>query len=165
MQRGQADGAARAFLAAALYARDAKLAATGYYALGVAGLERGDLEGARDAFFDALALAPGDRHARFNLEWTQVALERLPPPEAPARPEEDAREGDESAEERREPPSRPEPSEATTDEAAPVPSLSEAERRRLLDQVRDDPSRAFREAARRDAKGEDARRRHDAPRW
>ncbi len=165
MQRGQADGAARAFLAAALYASEAELAATGYYALGVAGLERGDLEGARDAFFDALALAPGDRRARFNLEWTLVALERLPPPEAPARPEESAREGEENAGERRVPPPRPEASEATTPEAAPLPSLSEAERRRLLDQVRDDPSRAFREAARRAAEGKDARRRRDAPRW
>ena len=74
--------AERAFLAAALYARDPQLASMAYFDLGVTALERGALEAARNAFFDALALAPGDDEARFNLEWTLRALREppLPPP-------------------------------------------------------------------------------------
>lgn len=73
--------AERAFLAAALLARDPALASLAYFDLGVSALERGELEVARDAFFDALALAPRDEEARFNLEWTLGALrEEVPPP-------------------------------------------------------------------------------------
>jgi len=79
------DEASRAFLAAALSARERELAATAYYDLGVSALARADLSGARDAFFDALALAPDDREARFNLEWTLRALSERPPPEPPPR--------------------------------------------------------------------------------
>jgi Ca-activated chloride channel family protein len=77
--------AERALLAAALYARNPQLASMAYFDLGVTALERGALEAARDAFFDALALAPGDDEARFNLEWTLRALREpsLPPPPAP----------------------------------------------------------------------------------
>ncbi len=71
--------AAIAFLEAALYSRDPDTAALAYYDLGVTSLEAGALERARDAFFDALALAPHDRRAQFNLEWTLRALEARPP--------------------------------------------------------------------------------------
>lgn len=74
--------ASRAFLAAALSSQDSVVAATAYYDLGVSSLAAGDLISARDAFFDALALAPDDREARFNLEWTLRALAERPPPEA-----------------------------------------------------------------------------------
>ena len=78
---GLAPEAERAFLAAALLARDPALASLAYFDLGVSALERGELEVARDAFFDTLALAPRDEEARFNLEWTLGALrEEVPPP-------------------------------------------------------------------------------------
>jgi Ca-activated chloride channel family protein len=77
---GDHEGASHAFGAAALYARDPSVAALGYYDLGVAALAQGRLPEARDAFFDALALAPGDRRARFNLEWTLRALAAQLPP-------------------------------------------------------------------------------------
>jgi Ca-activated chloride channel family protein len=73
-----AEEAGRAFLAAALRARDTGTAALAYYDLGVVALERGELEAARDAFFDSLALAPKDDEARFNLEWTLAALAETP---------------------------------------------------------------------------------------
>jgi len=72
--RGDRDEALRAFSAAATLARDPGLAALAYYDLGVAALEAGRLETARDAFLDAVALAPQDRRALFNLEWTLEAL-------------------------------------------------------------------------------------------
>jgi Ca-activated chloride channel family protein len=89
-EAGDAREAERAFLAAALRARDPRAAALAYYDLGVTALGRGDLEGARDAFLDALALAPDDREARFNLEWTLAALAETPilmmaPPESDAK--------------------------------------------------------------------------------
>jgi Ca-activated chloride channel family protein len=75
--------AERAFLAAALYAREPAVTSLAYFDLGVAALERDELETARDAFFDALAFAPRDEEARFNLEWTLRALsEAAPPPPA-----------------------------------------------------------------------------------
>jgi Ca-activated chloride channel family protein len=78
---GMGPEAERAFLAAALLARDPALASLAYFDLGVSALERGELEVARDAFFDTLALAPRDEEARFNLEWTLGALrEEVPPP-------------------------------------------------------------------------------------
>jgi len=81
-RRGEGEEALRAFAAAAS-ARDPDLAALAYYDLGVAALRAGRLETARDAFLDAVALAPDDRRALFNLEWTLEALaERgaTPPP-------------------------------------------------------------------------------------
>jgi tetratricopeptide (TPR) repeat protein len=75
--------AERAFLAAALVTHDPALAALAYFDLGVAALEQGRLETARDAFFDALALAPGDEEARFDLEWTLRALREAPPSPPP----------------------------------------------------------------------------------
>jgi Ca-activated chloride channel family protein len=83
------DEASRAFLAAALAATEPDLAALAYYDLGVSSLARSDLAAARDAFFDSLALAPDDREARFNLEWTLRALAARPP----ETPSPDARRG------------------------------------------------------------------------
>jgi len=84
-QRGEGAEALRAFAAAAASARDPDLAALAYYDLGVAALRADRLETARDAFLDAVALAPDDRRALFNLEWTLEALaERAgTPPPAP----------------------------------------------------------------------------------
>jgi len=87
LERGERDAAARAFEAAAITAADPSLAALAYYDLAVTSLERGDLDGARDALFDALALDPGDRRARFNLEWTLRALAATPPPAPESEPE------------------------------------------------------------------------------
>ena len=76
---GRHEEASIAFLEAALQAGDPGLAGLAYYDLGVASLEAGKLERARDAFFDALAMAPGDRRTEFNLEWTLRALAARPP--------------------------------------------------------------------------------------
>jgi tetratricopeptide (TPR) repeat protein len=78
LERGDTGGAQRALAAAALATRDAALAALAYYHLGVAHLAAGELEGARLAFFDALALDPEDAMARFDLEWTLAASRRPP---------------------------------------------------------------------------------------
>ena len=94
---GDHEGAARAFAAAALGARDPALAAVAYYDLGVTALARGELEEARDAFFDALALAPRDLRTRFNLEWTLRALAAQPPEQEGAEADGDASEQDEQA--------------------------------------------------------------------
>jgi tetratricopeptide (TPR) repeat protein len=140
---GRRDAARRAFLAAALSARDEGLAALAYYDLGVAALEEGDYEAARDAFFDALALDPSDREARYNLEWSLKALpgDETPPP----LPETEA--GEEDPE-----PERPEPTPElpTQPEAAGAEQpggLSEEERQRWLARVDDDLGRALRSAA------------------
>jgi len=149
LARGQQDAARRAFLAAALTARDPAVAALAYYDLGVVALETGDYEEARDAFFDALALAPRDREARYNLEWTLEAMpgEAPPPPDGPG--------GDESEEEqeREEPdPDVPALMELTEAEGAepqrgdPAP-LTEDERNRWLGRVEDDLEHALRSAA------------------
>ena len=78
--------ALHAFRAVALGAADPAVAAVGYHDMGVLALERGDLEGARDAFLDALSLAPGDTQTLFNLEWTLQALAAQPPPQTPRPP-------------------------------------------------------------------------------
>ena len=51
-----------------------------FYDLGVAPSRAAISRRARDAFFDAIALAPDDRRAQFNLEWTLRALATRPPP-------------------------------------------------------------------------------------
>jgi Ca-activated chloride channel family protein len=80
-REGLPEDAARAYLAAGLHARDSALAALAWYDLGVTELALGDLPGARDAFFDALALEPHEPHTQFNLEWTLRAIaEHVPPP-------------------------------------------------------------------------------------
>lgn len=145
LERGRRDAAARAFLAAALRARDADAAAIAYYDLGIAHLEGGDLEAARDAFFDALAFDPRDEKARYNLEWTLVALAQQPPPEPPPLPDEVG------PEDTPPPPAVAEPGEADDEPAPPAPEpppMSETQRRRLLERVEDDPGHALRSAAR-----------------
>jgi Ca-activated chloride channel family protein len=163
---GQREGAARAFLAAALYARDPLTAARAHYSRGVAELERTELERARNAFFDALAFDPSDSRARFNLEWVLLSLS-LRPPDAPlptTRSERDEAEPDEHNE--------PEP---TDERALPVPkevreqpqqqrraSLDAAARARSLERVEDDIDRSLRAAARSESPG---RRRSSGPSW
>jgi Ca-activated chloride channel family protein len=155
LARGRHPAAERALLAAALSAREPSLAALAYYDLGVAALERGDLEAARNAFFDALALDPSDRQARFNLEWTLMALaKRAPPPLPEAR--KPGQEGEKPRAKRRE----PEPGPADEEAAAPLPD--EAQRRRWLDRVRDDPTHALRAAARAQRRAGSGR---GAPAW
>lgn len=138
LDRGQRDEAARAFRAAAVAARDPELAGLAWFDLGVAALETGDLEAAREAFFDALALAPDDREARYNLEWTQQALESEAQPPPPLPPE---------ARPAPAPPPEPEEPESVEAEQQPRPEPSEAERRRWLQRVDDDLSRSLRAAA------------------
>ncbi len=143
LEEREPESAARAFVAAAVFAREPELAALAYYNLGVAALEQRDLETARDAFFDSLALAPGDSQARFNLEWTLLGLAVRPPPSPPEpRPEEESGRSTSPADES--PPETTEPDlvPATSDVAGPTPS--EAERARLLGRVIDDPTRGFR---------------------
>ncbi len=140
LERGQRQAASRAFFAAAIHARTPQEAAVAYYDLGVAALEDGDLTAARTAFLDALAFAPGDAKARFNLEWTMLALRQHEPP---------------PPEKRESPPSAPPPEPAVATDAVPqTPSpsteppaepqpLSEPARRRLLERIEDDPARAL----------------------
>lgn len=153
--------AAAAFAAAALYATNARIAALSHYGLGVARLKNGDLEAARDAFFDALAFNPSDDKARFNLEWTLAALiERPPdgtrPDEEPETDSEskstpDETDGDEpAAASQRVPELRP-PAERDAAPAAggPRPArLSEKQLLRSLARVTDDLERSIRAAAR-----------------
>jgi tetratricopeptide (TPR) repeat protein len=143
-ERGQRAGAERAFRAAALLARDDGLAALAYYDLGVAALERGALDEARDAFFDAVALDPQSPRALHNLEWTLAALaarRETPPPPKP-RPE--------SSGERGRPELTPQSEGREGDRATrPRPaSLDPDEVRRWLDQAEDDPRRGLRADAR-----------------
>lgn len=112
-EAGDPAEAAHAFSAALVRAHEPAEIALASYDLGVALLELRDFAGARDAFFDALAYAPDDRQAKFNLEWALRALEQQSPPTAPA-----------------EPPPRPEPPppDAGDDSAtAPAPQASAAE--------------------------------------
>jgi Ca-activated chloride channel family protein len=143
LERGQRDEAARAFLAAALSAPDARSAGIAYFDLGVAALEAADYVAARDAFLDALAFLPGDARARFNLEWTLRALEQHPQPAAQPEPPPDA-------EPKPAPPppeAQPDPDSERDEQAEPEPpALSPEEQRRWLERVRDDPGRALRAA-------------------
>jgi tetratricopeptide (TPR) repeat protein len=161
LERGDTDGAVRALEAAALVTRDPALAALAYYHLGVAQLGAGELEAARTAFFDALALAPEDAHARFDLEWTLAALKRRPPAARPDEPQPERREmpaPQATPVESRE----PAPSPHSESPAAPAP-LSAQERQQLLDRLPDDPSRSLRLSARSGAG--DALPRTGDPAW
>ncbi len=106
----------------------------------MAALERGDLETARDAFFDALALAPDDPQARFNLEWALLGLAVQPSPELRAEKEPVRNEPPAKASAR--PTTESDLVDSTPGVVAPAPS--EAERARLLGRVVDDPTRGFR---------------------
>jgi tetratricopeptide (TPR) repeat protein len=157
LERGQRDAAARAFLAAALSAQDAEAASIAYFDLGVAALEQGDYPAARAAFLDALALAPKDPRARFNLEWTLEALQQHPAPKPRPEPAEDAP--------KPAPPPLPHPDPDASPEAGTPPPqpprLSEEEQRRWLERVRDDPGRALRAAV----AASPAERRATGPAW
>jgi tetratricopeptide (TPR) repeat protein len=149
LERGRHPAAERALLAAALSAREPSLAALAYYDLGVAALEQGHLEAARNAFFDALALDPSDRQARFNLELTLIALAKRAPLPVP-----ELREPSQEAEKPRA--ERPKPEQSLADEDAAAsgerapgsPPPGEEQRQRWLERVRDDPTHALRAAAR-----------------
>ncbi len=164
LERGDTEGATLALRAAALATRETALAALAYYHLGVAHLAAGELEEARLAFFDALALDPEDAIARFDLEWTLAALARRPPP----RP---AGAANEQPEPKLPQPSPEAPLEADLEpapgqrrEPSPVPpALGGEDRRRLLNRVPDDPSRALRLTARSELGGASARA--EGPAW
>ena len=160
-EAGDPEEGARALAAAVVRARLPADAALASYDLGVALLELGDLAGARDAFFDALAFDPGDQQAKFNLEWALRALERAAqstPPEAPHPPDEAAPEPKAAVEPKQEAeaPPKPLPSpERAPDaaqregeggaeaEATPAP-LTPEEVARWLESVRDTPPPAAR---------------------
>jgi tetratricopeptide (TPR) repeat protein len=162
-ERGENAAAARAFAAAAVVAAEPGVAAIAYYDLGVTALAQGDLATARDAFFDALALAPGDREARFNLEWTLEGLAARPPaspPQPESTPLTSAAEGPAA--------NRPSPTEARPTSAAlpagspaDAPPPSKAERARWLSRVDDDPTRSIRSATREEGRD----RRRSGPAW
>jgi Ca-activated chloride channel family protein len=131
--RGELEEAEHAFFAALALARDPAVAADAYYDLGVAALARRDYEAARSAFFDSLALRPGDRETQFNLEWTLLALESapLPQPNATTRPEDTAPESEPEPSEREAEPRRGEPQRADepeTDEERGERQRADAER-------------------------------------
>jgi Ca-activated chloride channel family protein len=148
LERGRQEAAQRAFLAAALSTSDPELAALAYYNLGVAALEEGSYEVARDAFFDALALRPGDRRARFNLEWSLAAMSaKTHRPEAKSS-RRLAAERELGAPRRRE--EEPEATEAgrpTETETSPL-TLDQERRDRWLARIEDDPTAALRSAER-----------------
>ena len=165
-EQGREDEAALALRAAAVGARDRGDAAVAYYDLGVLEVQRKRFEAARDAFLDALALAPDDGEARFNLEWSLRAL-------AASQQEPEQRRADDAGAEtgERPEPKRPDPNEppgaregdrtmppselprpATAGDTEPergfAPELSPDRAQQWLDAVADDPGRAMRAAAR-----------------
>jgi Mg-chelatase subunit ChlD/tetratricopeptide (TPR) repeat protein len=170
-ERGDRAGAEHALRAAALGARDPALAGLAWYDLGVLALGARELEAARDAFLESLALAPDDGPARFNLEWTLRALEEEPPPPTPGgrAPQDEEESEPEQAPEP--PPGRPEPRDEGPDaerpapspesggEAAPrfAPELADEEVQRWLDEVQDAAGAALRAAA-DDSEGRQRRR-------
>jgi outer membrane biosynthesis protein TonB len=158
-EAGDPEEAVHAFSAAVVRAREPELVALASYDLGVALLELGDFAGASDAFFDALAHAPGDRQAKFNLEWALRALAKQAPPPPPQPDAEPPPEREEADEPRPAPEPKPEPeptAESPTGQAPPRPGegapgaprepLSLDEVARWLDAVRDVPPAAARRA-------------------
>jgi len=166
LERGRNEAAARAFLAAAVFAREAEVAAVAYHDLGVAALTNGELELARDAFFDALAADPSLRASRFNLEWTLQALAHRPPPLAEpemASPRRRAAMDEPTAAGAAEHTAAPEHGP----EVQPLPAsepilLSPEQRRRWLERAADDPTQWLRAAARAP---DEAKRRPEEPAW
>jgi Ca-activated chloride channel family protein len=162
--------AARAFAAAAVRARAPEGVALASYDLGVALLEAGDYAGARDAFFDAVALASDDGMAKFNLEWSLRALAAEPPPpqetsEPSGEPPPESEDSEREAEApepapvpEAEPAREPEPAEAS----ASLPQhteLTPEDVARWLDAVEDQPLPAFR------AKLEEGPSARSGPQW
>jgi Ca-activated chloride channel family protein len=170
-ENGSMREAERAFLAAAVRAREPEVGATAYYDLGVTLLERGSFESARDAFFDALALSPDDDRARFNLEWTLAAIDRRRPEGSSEDGENESDARPRAGDDRTEPPDLGEDhgdAPAQTDAAATRPDdpgsaapLDAADASKWLDAVRDDPGRALRATAADGASGRTVR----GPRW
>jgi Ca-activated chloride channel family protein len=180
-EQGRDEEAAFALRAAAIGARDPGDAAVAYYDLGVLEVQRKRYAVARDAFLDALALAPEDHQARFNLEWSLHAL-------AEAARESEQRHADAAAQETGERPepkqpdatqppaprqgdSPPPPSElprpSTANGAEPgrgfAPELSPDRAQQWLDAIADDPGRALRAIAREAANPRVPR--SEAARW
>lgn len=146
LERGQRDAALRLFLAAAVHARAPHATAIAYFDVGVAQLARGELEAARDAFLDALAFDPNDEQARFDLEWTLVALEQHPPSTSP--PPREPKPAKRAAPAPSPKPETPKPETKSPPEPAPEAALSPRQQQRLLERIEDDPSQALRSAAR-----------------
>ena len=108
-----------------------------------------DLPAAREAFLDALALDPRDEKARFNLEWTLLAMAERPPLELPPPPKpSDAPEPPAQLPLPEPDPEPPEEQAEGPESASPPPALSEERQRRLLERIEDDPRHALRSAAR-----------------
>jgi len=148
-EAGDPEEAARAFAAALVRAREPELIALASYDLGVALLELGDFAGAGDAFFDALAYAPRDAEAKFNLEWALRAQGSEPPPPPPPTPSSEPPPPDAEPEEAAEQPPAPEPAPAPPSEAgdaAEQPALAPEDVARWLESVRDVPPPALRGA-------------------
>ncbi|MEE8508105.1 MAG: VWA domain-containing protein [Myxococcota bacterium] len=164
-EAGRRKEAQQAFLAAALVARDPRLAALSYHNLGVTLLEQRDFQSARDAFFDALALAPSDDQTRFNLEWTLEAVASRPPELEPppdpdpgqSRPRDEEAEAKEKPEKKR-PDQRPRPAKS---DVRPPARFDAEQRRRWLERIEDDPARALRSAV----AGRPTVSRRGAPTW
>jgi tetratricopeptide (TPR) repeat protein len=175
-EQGREDEAALALRAAAVGARDRGDAAIAFYDLGVLEVQRKRYEAARDAFLDALALAPED--AKVDLEWSLRASagaagtrraddagaetgerpepERPDPNEPPG-----AREGKGTT-----PPSElPKPASAGGAESKRgfAPELSPDRAQQWLDAVTDDPGHALRAAARDGASARTPR--SESSRW
>ena len=168
-EAGDPEEAARAFAAAAVRARAPADIALASYDLGVALLEAGDFAGARDAFFDAVALAPDDRQAKFNLEWSLRALAAEPPPPQAGEPSgEPPPESEDSEREAEAPepapvpetPSVPQPEPAEASASLPQHTeLAPEDVARWLDAVQDQPLPAFR------AKLEEGPSARSGPQW
>jgi Ca-activated chloride channel family protein len=178
-EEGDVPEAERAFFAAAAHAKEDAVAGDALFDLGVAALARSDLEAARDAFFDAIALAPGDREAKWNLEWTLRALaQRPPPPERGGKPDDretqdEKREGDPDESAEADPNAPPRPGEEAPQELEregdpvrqnPV-TLDPAAAKRMLDSVADDPGRALQAAAQRAERATRQRGGSGTPLW
>ncbi len=165
-EQGRDAEAAFALHAAAIGARDPGVAAVAHFDLGVLEVQRKRFAAARDAFLDALALAPDDREAQFNLEWSLHALAEVAAEPEQRRADPAARETGERPEPKQPDPNQPpgprkgdgptppaalaSPSTANGTEPGRsfAPELSPDRAQQWLDAVADDPGRALRAAAR-----------------
>jgi len=123
------------------------------------------MESARDAFLEALALDPGDRVTRFNLEWTLNALAGRPPPardEPPPPPDPESSESESPQPETSPQQARPEPEESDAPRRPPTPTLDDEQRERWLGRISDDLAHAARSAA---AAGAGEARERAGPVW
>ena len=165
-EAGDLEEARHALAAAVARARDPEEIALASYDLGVALLGLGDFAGARDAFFDALAHAPDDRDAKFDLEWALRAQEREPqaPPadasQQPPREPDASAASDAPAGGERDPTPPSAETGAAESEAEPQPGRLDAEAvERWLESVRDVPPPAWRHA------GETGPAARSGPQW